>query len=313
METDMNDLIVAVRNVTKEYRGRDRNIIANNTVSFNVYRGEGIGIIGENGAGKTTLIKQIAGLVKTTRGDIVFGNGAVPGHAIGYMGQHRTDAFDHLTVEESLAYAAAFKGLSKAESAARMEELLAYFDLTGMRGQYVRTLSLGYKQLVDFCIAVIGKSYLLILDEPLSNLDAIHKQKIVNYLNGVVACNASIIIVSHNLYETENIITRVILMKNGRVIDDCPVAHIKQKYDKNVYLWTNSSISQTLKMKLFSFAQQNNYTIQSTINSHMLTVPHNQIDRLMRFIIQEEVYKHTDEFKLQYGSLQNVFINAFRE
>jgi ABC-type multidrug transport system ATPase subunit len=309
---DKEKLLLEVINLSKEYRNGNRTVIANNTVSCKIHQGEAIGLIGENGAGKTTLIKQIVGLVKITKGAIVFNRDILTKETIGYMGQKYTDVFDHLTVEESLRYAAALKGLSRGECVRRTEELLDQFEFKNMRDKYIRNLSLGQYQVVNFCIAITAPSTLLVLDEPLSNLDAFYKQKVIGCLNDMVARNSSLIIVSHNLYETENIVTRILLMKNGRIIEDCSLAEIKQKFDRNVYLHLDTAAAPSIKQRLLSYAGQNNYPIQCTANSLVLTVPFSQADRLLSFMVQEEIYKYAKDFKLQCGTLENVFINALK-
>ena len=184
-------------------------------INLSVYKGEIIGIIGLNGSGKTTLFKSILGLISYS-GDIYIEKENINNKhykKCGFMIENPS-LYNNMTGYENLLYWSKFyDNISEHD----INELLKLVQLEDKKKK-VRNYSLGMKQRLSFCIAVIHKPNLLLLDDPTNGLDinAIVKiRKIIQNMN-----NTSILISSHDINELINICNRIILIKNGQVVKE---------------------------------------------------------------------------------------------
>ncbi|MCK4260239.1 MAG: ABC transporter ATP-binding protein [Halanaerobiales bacterium] len=146
----MEDVILRTENLRKVYTG---NVIANNNLSINIKKGEIFGLLGPNGAGKTTFIRQIAGLISPTSGEIYFeeinvvDNPNIIPNYISYFGQ-QIMILDSHRAWESVYYTGIFRGLSKFEAMKQTNLLLGLFKLDKQRNKLMSKLSGGQKKIV---------------------------------------------------------------------------------------------------------------------------------------------------------------------
>ncbi|MFW5978007.1 MAG: ABC transporter ATP-binding protein, partial [Halohasta sp.] len=152
-------------------------LTALNDVSLSIDDGEFFTLVGPSGCGKTTLLRSIAGLETPTRGSVSIGGQDVTDEQpearnVGIVFQDYS-LFPHMSVAENVAYGLRFNELSEGRSSdERVEELLALVDLTGMGDREPDQLSGGQKQRVALARALAPEPDVLLLDEPLSALDA---------------------------------------------------------------------------------------------------------------------------------------------
>jgi molybdate transport system ATP-binding protein len=183
-------------------------------------------LFGPSGAGKSTLLDCIAGLAKPDRGKITLGNevflDAERGillppqkRGIGYVFQSLA-LFPHLTVEENVAYG--ISGLANVESQRRMQRVAEVFHIRSLQSRKPAELSGGEKQRVALARSVIKEPRVLLLDEPLTGLDAGLRQSILQDLRDWNATRQiPILYVTHNREEVDAIGDRVIAMVDGHV------------------------------------------------------------------------------------------------
>ncbi|HEU4470970.1 MAG TPA: ABC transporter ATP-binding protein [Flavisolibacter sp.] len=189
-------------------------------ISFAQERGHKLAIIGETGSGKSSLLKIIAGLMQADRGNVFFEGQRVPGpeekllpgHAgIVYLSQH-FELRNHYRVEEELSYA------DKSEEG-RLETLCKLCRIDHLLKRWTHQLSGGERQRIALARLLLSSPRLLLLDEPFSNLDRIHKQ----VLQSVIAdigdeLGVSCILVSHDPLDILSWAGELLLMKSGHVI-----------------------------------------------------------------------------------------------
>ena len=163
---------IAVENLSKRFGA----VAAITGVNLSVEEGELFTLLGPSGCGKTTLLRLLAGFYTADEGTIRFGDRVVndvPPHerGIGMVFQNYA-LWPHMTVAENVAYGLKLRKVASSEIAQRVESVLARVGLAGLAGRYPGQLSGGQQQRVALARALVLNPQMLLLDEPLSNLDA---------------------------------------------------------------------------------------------------------------------------------------------
>jgi lipopolysaccharide transport system ATP-binding protein len=192
---------------------RDGEFWAVNDVSFELRRGECLGLIGHNGAGKTTLLKMLNGLIKPDTGRIEM-NGSVG--ALIALGAGFNPV---LTGRENIYINGAVLGLSRQEVDEKIEDIIDFAEIREFIDMPVQSYSSGMAVRLGFSIASALSPDVLLLDEVLAVGDVRFVVKCLNRLRDI-ASEAAVILVSHNMQTVAGFCTRVLLMQNGEVAID---------------------------------------------------------------------------------------------
>lgn len=189
-------------------------------VSFTQEENQKIAIAGATGSGKTTLLKMIAGLVQPTDGNIFFeelrikgpNEKLIPGHpSIAYLSQH-FELRNHYRVEELLAMANKLTD----EEATTIYEVC---QVSSFLKRWTNQLSGGEKQRISLALLLVTKPRLLLLDEPFSNLDPIHKNILKQVIEDISdKLNITCILVSHDSLDTLSWAHQILVLKDGQLI-----------------------------------------------------------------------------------------------
>jgi len=220
--------------------GRGRGAVrAVDNVSFDIHKGETLGLVGESGCGKSTLSRLVMVLMQPNAGEIVFDGQAIgPGgwSAREYRRQVQLvfqDSYSslnpRLTIEEVIAFAPQVHGMSKREAVARAHELLGSVGLNAgqFARRYAHELSGGQRQRVNIARALALRPRLVILDEPVSALDKSVQAQVLNLLMDLKdQFGLSYLFVSHDLSVVQYMVDRVMVMYLGRVAEIGPVEQI---------------------------------------------------------------------------------------
>jgi iron(III) transport system ATP-binding protein len=197
-------------------------------VSFRMEPGEIVALLGPSGSGKTTLLRQIAGLDHPDRGriaidDRVLFDGAtgavVPAEErqIGLVFQSYA-LWPHRSVAENVAYGLRLRKIRGAEARERVEAILGRLSLAGLGDRYPHQLSGGQQQRVALARALVYDPRLLLLDEPLSNLDAKLREEARAWLREIILrLGIAAVMVTHDQAEALAIAGRIVLLEQGRV------------------------------------------------------------------------------------------------
>lgn len=214
---------IEIKNLSKKFIFEKKEIIALDNINLQIDAGKYHTLLGPSGCGKTTLLRTIAGLLNPTSGEIYFKGKTVSNlptqeRDIGFVFQQFA-LFPHLDVWSNTAYGPKVKGWSQDEIKNTVEKNLKLVGLVGRNDALPKDLSGGMKQKLGIARAMATKSKLLLLDEPLSALDA----KISEYLRFELKritrkYNITAIHVTHNQEEAMTISDNIILMKKGRII-----------------------------------------------------------------------------------------------
>ena len=222
--------MLEVKSVTKRFG----EFLALDNVSFNLKEKEIITLLGTNGAGKTTLIKIITGFLSETSGTIKFNGKDWKGkkERIKYVGwAPQEDSFyGNLTVMENLVYFGNLNNIERRAAHKRATELLKLIKLHHKKDILSKDLSGGMKRRVNMAIAMMHSPNVLILDEPEAGVDPVSRVTLWNVVKNVKKQGTAIILVTHNLIETESLADRLVLMDSGKVIFEGTPNQLKKKF-----------------------------------------------------------------------------------
>ena len=210
-------------------------------VDLKVFPGETVALLGGNGSGKTTLVRTLLGLVKYHAGEVrLFGKPLRSVHEwqrVGYVSQRTELAVSNATVYElvstgRLSTRRWFLPPSQDDREA-INHAIAQVKLTHRKKSQVLTLSGGQRQRTQIARALAGEPDVLVLDEPLAGLDITSQLGLARVLADLKKAGLSMLIVLHDLGPLENLIDRAIVLRNGRVIHDGPLASSLSHHDND--------------------------------------------------------------------------------
>ena len=221
---------IAVENLTKRFGP----LAAVSGVSLSIGEGEMFTLLGPSGCGKTTLLRLLAGFYTPDAGEIRFGDRAVndvPPHerGIGMVFQNYA-LWPHMTVSENVSYGLKLRKVSSSDMARRVQEVLEKVGLTGLGDRYPGQLSGGQQQRVALARALVLNPQMLLLDEPLSNLDAKIRVQVraeIRKLQKELGITA--VYVTHDQEEALAMSDRIAVFSLGKV---CQVGPPKALYER---------------------------------------------------------------------------------
>ncbi len=212
-----NRPVLQIRDLSVRFRS-----FALEDISLDIREGDYLALLGVSGAGKTVLLEALAGLVKPAKGRILLnGNDItkdkVQGRGIGLVYQDLS-LFPHLTAYKNIAYPLRRRALTSNELHARVEELARLVEVTHLLDRFPGTLSGGEAQRVALARTLAADPQVLLLDEPLSNLDVKLKGELRSVLRNIHRRGKTIIHVTHDFMEAATLANMVAVVENGRMI-----------------------------------------------------------------------------------------------
>lgn len=223
---------VEFKNVSKDYNG---NKILKE-ISFKINDGEFVSFLGPSGCGKTTSLRMVAGLEKNSSGEILIGNEVISSpekniflptkdRKLGMVFQSYA-IWPHMNIFENVAFPLRMMKSSESDIKAKVEEVLSLVELGGMSERMPNTLSGGQQQRVALARGLVARPRVLLLDEPLSNLDAKLREKMRRDIRQIqqhfkITC----IYVTHDQVEAFSMSDRIMIMEKGNILQyDTPAA-----------------------------------------------------------------------------------------
>ncbi|BDF71428.1 teichoic acid ABC transporter ATP-binding protein [Oscillospiraceae bacterium] len=209
-----NDKILSMKEfVTTALRGKleYNEFTALEHVSFEVKKGETLGLIGRNGAGKSTMLKVISGILKPTEGSVKVSGNIVPMLELG-------SGFDFdLTGRENIFLNGAILGYSEKFIKAKYEEIVAFSELGQFIEMPIRNYSSGMLARLAFSVASMVEPEVLIVDEILSVGDADFQEKSRKRMLEMMGGGTTVLFVSHNIQQVKEMCNRVVWLEHGQV------------------------------------------------------------------------------------------------
>lgn len=221
----VNGLKQAIFNRLKGVKGYTEQKVLKN-LSFEIKKGEFVGIVGRNGSGKSTLLKILAGIYYPQKGEIVINGNLVPFIELGV-------GFNpELTGRENVYMNGALLGFSNEEMQAMYNDIWEFAELKPFQDQKLKNYSSGMQVRLAFSIAIRAHGDILLLDEVLAVGDAAFQQKCNDYFQSLQDKGQTVILVTHSMSNIRKFCTRAILLEDGKITLDGEPNKVADAYEK---------------------------------------------------------------------------------
>ena len=223
-----------VKNLGKKFK----DFIAVNNINFHIEEGQTLGVLGPNGCGKTTTIGMLLGLIKPSTGEILIDgknfeslNREITLSKFNFASPY-VELPKKLTVKENLEIYGRLYGVENLEK--RIQEIIYDLNLGSFINKKTGELSSGQKNRVSLAKSLINKPKILFLDEPTASLDPDIGDFVRKYIEEYKSKNKiSILLASHNMSEVERLCDKVIMMKEGQIVDKGTCKSLIEKHGRN--------------------------------------------------------------------------------
>jgi len=222
-----------VKNLVKKFKST----IAVNNISFEIEKNNTLGLLGPNGCGKTTSIGMMLGLITPTKGEIFIDNIKLNSEnrinllSLMNFASPYVELPKKLTVRQNLEVYARLYGVS--DKVERIEELVEDLNLSKFLNKNTGELSSGQKNRVSLAKSLINKPKLLFLDEPTASLDPDVGDFVREYLEKYKNKNElTMLLASHNMKEVERLCSKIIMMKQGKIVDEGTCEELINKHGR---------------------------------------------------------------------------------
>jgi len=204
-------------------------------INFKVEQGEVLGIIGHNGAGKSTMLKLLANISKPSSGSVTIKGKVAPLIEVG------AGLVGDLTGRENIYLNGAILGIPKSEINSKFDDIVAFAELEEFIDTPIKRYSSGMQVRLGFSIATSVESDILIVDEVLAVGDLAFQRKCFDRMEGLIKKQGkTVLIVSHNVRQLEQICTRMIMLEKGEILLDSSPAEVSSLF----FLKSNQKIQQ---------------------------------------------------------------------
>lgn len=221
----VNGLKQAIFNRLKGVKGYTEQKVLKN-LSFEIKKGEFVGIVGRNGSGKSTLLKILAGIYYPQKGEIIINGNLVPFIELGV-------GFNpELTGRENVYMNGALLGFSNEEMQAMYNDIWEFAELKPFQDQKLKNYSSGMQVRLAFSIAIRAHGDILLLDEVLAVGDAAFQQKCNDYFQSLQDKGQTVILVTHSMSNIRKFCTRAILLEDGKITLDGEPNKVADAYEK---------------------------------------------------------------------------------
>jgi len=224
-----------------------KTFVANDDISFELFEGETLGIVGVNGAGKSTILKIIAGVIEPTVGEVIRHGRVTALLELGTGFNSEMSGYDNIYMNGTLI------GMTKKEIDSKVEDIIEFSELGDYIYEPIKSYSSGMSMRLAFSIAIFSKPQILIVDEALSVGDAHFQAKCTNALRDRKKENMSIIYVSHELNSLKLLCDRVILLNGGKVVEEGNPEEVINSYNFLISKLSDKDNSMIIQPKSSSF------------------------------------------------------------
>ena len=227
-------MFIQVKNLTKKFK----NNLAVNKINFNIEKNKTVGLLGPNGCGKTTSIGMMLGLIKPSGGEIIIDNvNLEKADRVSILSKMNfaspyVELPKKLTVKQNLEVYGRLYGVKNLDK--KIKEISEELDIKKFLNKKTGELSSGQKNRVTLAKSLINDPEIIFLDEPTASLDPDVGDYVRGYIESYKLKNKiTILLASHNMAEVERLCDSIIMMKNGKIIDEGTCEEIIKKHGRN--------------------------------------------------------------------------------
>lgn len=249
--------------------------VAVEDLSLSVERGEFVSLLGPSGCGKTTTLQMVAGFISPTRGSV-----SIAGRDITAMRPEKRGMgivfqsyalFPHMTVAENISFGLEMRDMGRDARRLRIEETLDLVKLSGLGARYPRELSGGQRQRVAIARALAIRPEVLLLDEPMSNLDAKLREEMHIELRMIQRkLGITTILVTHDQVEAMTMSDRIAVMHGGRIVQ---LATPFEAYERPVSTFASGFLGKTNALSGVVL-RKNERCCEVQLGSSLAKIPH---------------------------------------
>lgn len=314
----MNDIIIKAEHLSKVYKIYEKNIdrlketfhpfhkrysrdfFALNDVSFEIRRGENIGLIGKNGAGKSTLLKIITGVLTPTAGTLeVHGK-------IASLLELGAGFNPEMTGVENIFMNGLLMGQTHEAMQEKLDEIVSFADIGEFVHQPVKTYSSGMFARLAFAVNAFVEPDILIIDEALSVGDAFFQSKCMDKMRKMIAGGVTVLFVSHDTFAVKNLCSRAFLIQGGKKIMDAPSREVVEVYRKMLVDSQNSNEVQKNE-KLEEVLEEFRQSAEKKISSDKKNFPpasKENLERGKEIFLKNAAYNRTQNGRATFENIQ---------
>lgn len=274
---------IIVKNLKKAYGTKT----VTDDVSVTFYSGEIVSLVGHNGAGKTTFLNQLNGTVSSDSGTVYIHGVDITNHPnrarelVSSMPQFQV-LIKGVTIKEAIECIGLLKGMKKSELNKSSKQLMDYLAIEKWQSTTGEKLSGGLQRLTSFAMTVVDTPSIIVLDEPTNDVDPFRRTLMWRYLRILANNGATVIIVTHNLFEVERYSDRYLMIDRGKIQKDVNVSDIK----KERHILHQVSILVADESLLDNYSHQTSVRYDKFEKRMSFSVEDNQLQRTLSLILE---------------------------
>lgn len=302
----MDKIMLKVSNLSKNYG----NIKAVDNVSFEIHKGEIMGLVGPNGAGKSTVIRIIMGILAASGGKVeFFQNGqtrTLNKERTGYLPEER-GLYSDAKVLNNLVYLAELKGVPRKDAKIQGMEWLEKLDLTEYTYKKIEKLSKGMQQKVQFISAILHKPDFVVLDEPFSGLDPVNQEIFKEIILEISENGITVLLSAHQMNVVEELCDSVFMIHKGKRVLYGNLKEVKREFKDYII---NVSYKETADL---SFLKNDSELFILKEEPQYISLKYsgdNEVSRLIQDIASK---LKVEEIKVEKPPLHDIFIQIIKK
>lgn len=274
---------IIVKNLKKAYGTKT----VTDDVSVTFYSGEIVSLVGHNGAGKTTFLNQLNGTVSSDSGTVYIHGVDITNHPnrarelVSSMPQFQVP-IKGVTIKEAIECIGLLKGMKKSELNKSSKQLMDYLAIEKWQSTKGEKLSGGLQRLTSFAMTVVDTPSIIVLDEPTNDVDPFRRTLMWRYLRILANNGATVIIITHNLFEVERYSDRYLMIDRGKIQKDVNVSDIK----KERHILHQVSILVADESLLDNYSHQTSVRYDKFEKRMSFSVEDNQLQRTLSLILE---------------------------